>query len=225
MVVQQRGGGCWPTRKTCYRCGKHRDLPVLGGVPPVNAAEPTIQQQVKEYEKSLRETVQKGAPSFSVPNRPANQGPNAWRQGNPWAAKKKQLQQPKVQVVMHPKGMALEELVQLLTLCGAGAEVLTKVQGIFLILSLPFRWRTDVLSSRRTSVGRNPIWLGLGIGFDKGRNMLLLFDVTLMQSQSWSVLCSNSYRKAKGKWPTLHPAAQNPNPMGPQRPLAGPHGP
>ena len=97
----------------------------------MNAAEPTIQQQVKEYEKSLRETVQKRAPSFSVPNRPANEGPNAWGQGNPWAAKKKQQQQPKVQVVMHPKGMALEELVQLLTLCGAGAEVLTKVQGHF----------------------------------------------------------------------------------------------
>ena len=116
-------GGCWPTRKTCYRCGKHRDMPVVSTVPPVNTTEQTIQQQVKEYEKSLRDAVQKGAPSFSVPNRLANQGPNAWGQGK--------QQQPKVQGSVPPNGMAVDELVRILTMCGAGAEVLTKVQGHF----------------------------------------------------------------------------------------------
>ena len=119
-------GGCWPTRKTCYRCGKHRDMPVVSTVPPVNTTEQTIQQQVKEYEKSLRDAVQKGAHSFSAPNRLANQGPNAWGQG-----KKRQQQQPKVQGSVPPDGMAVDELVRILTMCGAGAEVLTKVQGHF----------------------------------------------------------------------------------------------
>ena len=100
-------------------------MPVVSTVQPVNTTEQTIQQQVIEYEKSLRDAV--GVHSFSVPNRLANQGPNAWVQGK----KKQQQQQPKVQGGVPPNGMAVDELVRILTMCGAGAEVLSKVQGHF----------------------------------------------------------------------------------------------
>ena len=48
--------------------GKYRDMPVISGGAPVNTTERAIQQQIKAYDRSLREGRQKGAPSFSVPN-------------------------------------------------------------------------------------------------------------------------------------------------------------
>ena len=45
------------------------------------------------------------------------------------------------------------------------------------------------------------------------------------KSQSWSVLCSNSYRKSHGKWPTLPPAPQNPIRWGLKVALLVPTGP
>ena len=155
--------------KTCYRCGQHRDMPVVSTVPPVKTSEQTIQQQVKEYEKSLRDAVQKGAPSFSV--------------------------QPKVQGSVPPNGMAVDELVRVLSMCGAGAEVLTKVQGHFPPPEPDVPLEEEQVVTLRRNVDEKAELVG-----------------TLQQQ----------LQEVKREKANPLPVPQNPNPLGPQGPPAAP---
>ena len=81
-------GRCWPSRKTCYK-----DSPSLVGVGASvgTVTERHIAQQVEAFERSLRESVSEGIPSFSSLPQPS--------QPQPTGGKKQKKQRAKVEVL------------------------------------------------------------------------------------------------------------------------------
>ena len=136
--------------------------------------------------------------------------------------RKSRKKQPKAQRSVPPNGMVVDELVRILSMCGAGAEMLTKVQGHFSPPEpdVPLENKCAQLKTDIDRDERNLVELRDRLRQREGEVATLRRNV----DEKAELVCTlqQQLQEVKREMANPLPKPQNPNPLGPQGPPAAP---